>query len=58
MSAGLIALLCSAGAATWVFTKLQNRTGYGNNRDAIIGAVVVFVICFIVVFSLAHMLLK
>lgn len=58
MSAALVALLVSLGGATWVYTKLQNKTGYGNNRSAIIGAAVVFVIAFIVVFSVGHMILK
>lgn len=58
MSAALVALLVSLGGATWVYTKLQNKTGYGNNRSAIIGSAVVFVIAFIVVFSVGHMILK
>lgn len=58
MSAALVALLVSLGGATWVYTKLQNKTGYGNNQSAIIGAAVVFVIAFIVVFSVGHMILK
>jgi len=58
VSAALVALLVSLGGATWVYTKLQNKTGYGNNRSAIIGSAVVFVIAFIVVFSVGHMILK
>ena len=58
MSATLVALLVSLGSATWVYNKLRNKTGYGNNQSAIIGAAVVFIIAFIVVFSLSHMLLK
>jgi hypothetical protein len=57
MSAALIAFLFSVGASTWVFTKLQNKTGYGNNKSAFTGAAVVFVIAFILLFTLSHMLL-
>lgn len=57
MSAGIIAFLVAISSATWVFTKLQNKTGYGNNRDALVGAVVVFALAFVVVFSLAHALM-
>jgi hypothetical protein len=56
MSAFLLALLFSLGASTWVYTKLQNKTGYGNQKNALIGSGVCFVILFIVVFSLAKML--
>jgi uncharacterized membrane protein YjjP (DUF1212 family) len=51
------ALLASMSASVWVFTKLQSRTGYGNSQNAMIGAAVVFVLGFVVIFSLAHMLL-
>jgi uncharacterized membrane protein SpoIIM required for sporulation len=58
MTAALLALLIAGGSSVWIFTKLQNRTGYGNNQNAIIGAAVVFVLLFVVVFSLGHMVLK
>jgi len=58
MSAGFVAFLAAISASVWTFTKLQNKTGYGNNQSAITGAAVVFVLAFIVVFSLGHMLLK
>lgn len=58
MSAAFIAVLVSLGVATWVYDKLRNKTGYGNNRSAVIGAAVVFVLAFIVIFSLSHMILK
>ena len=57
MNATLVAFLFSAGASTWVFTKLQNKTGYGNNKSALQGAAIVFVIVFILVFTLGRMLL-
>lgn len=58
MSTALVALFVSLGGSTWVYTKLQNKTGYGNNRSAIIGAAMVFVVAFIVVFSVGHSLMK
>lgn len=58
MSAFLLAFLVAISGGTWVFAKLQNRTGYGNNQNAFIGAAVTGGILFIVVFTLAHMLLK
>lgn len=53
----LLALIASASASVWVFKKLQNRTGYGNSKNAMIGAAVVLGFGFVVVFSLAHLLL-
>ena len=46
----LTSLLLSVGAATWVYTKLQQRTGYGNSRNAIIGATLVGLLLFSVVY--------
>lgn len=54
MSAALIAFLFSIGTSTWVFVKLHGKTGYGNSQSAFIGAGVVFVIAFIVIFTLMH----
>jgi hypothetical protein len=58
VSAGVLAFIVALSSSVWVFTKLQNKTGYGNNSNAIKGAAVVFIIAFIVVFTLAHSLLK
>jgi hydrogenase-4 membrane subunit HyfE len=52
----LFALIASFSVSVWIFTKLQNKTGYGNNKNAMIGAAVVFVLGFIVIFSLANLL--
>lgn len=46
----LTSLLLSVGAATWVYTKLQQRTGYGNSRNAIIGAALMGLLLFSVVY--------
>lgn len=53
MSPALVALLFSIGAGTWVYTKLQQRTGYGNSSSAIKGALIVALISFVVVFTTA-----
>jgi len=37
MSAGFVAFLAAISASVWTFTKLQNKTGYGNNQSAITG---------------------
>lgn len=58
MSAALLALLVSGGSSVWVYTKLQGRTGYGNSKAAAQGAAIVFVLGFIVIFTLAHLILK
>lgn len=56
MSAVLVAFLASLGGSVWIFTKLQDKTGSGNYKNALIGTLVVFVILFIVVFTLFKML--
>lgn len=57
MNAFFIALLFSVGAGTWVYTKLQNRTGYGNNQASLKGAAVAAGICFVVLFTIAWTIL-
>lgn len=58
MSAALLALLIAGGGSVWIYTKLQNHTGYGNSKNAVIGALVTFAVGFIVIFTLARMFLK
>lgn len=58
MNAAFLALLIAGGGAVWIYTKLQNRTGYGNSKNAATGALVAFVLGFIVVFTIAKMILK
>lgn len=58
MSAALLALLVAGGCSVWVYTKLQNRTGYSNNKSAIQGSAVVFIVGFIVVLTIARMVLR
>lgn len=50
MGAFLTAFLVSVGAGVWIFTKLQQRTGYGNNKNAIIGAVSATIAIFVVAY--------
>lgn len=57
MNAFFIALLLSVGAATWIYTKLQQRTGYGNGGSALKGAAVAGGIVFVVTLSIASLVL-
>ncbi|MGB4967775.1 MAG: hypothetical protein WBO35_06275 [Candidatus Saccharimonadales bacterium] len=50
MGSFFISLLFAVGAATWVYTKLQQKTGYGNSQSALIGAAVTGVGLFLVMF--------
>lgn len=34
------AFLLAVGGGTWTYTKLQQHTGYGNSKNAVIGAAV------------------
>lgn len=52
----LIAVFFALGAATWVYTKLQQRTGYGNNQSALTGAAVVGAALFVIMFLTAKLL--
>jgi Co/Zn/Cd efflux system component len=56
MSAFITALLLALGAGTWIYTKLQQRTGYGNSKSALQGAAVSGVLIFIVTFVTAMFL--
>lgn len=57
MSAFIIALLAAIGGGTWVFTRLQNKTGYGNSKTALTGSAIAGLGIFIFVFSIALMIL-
>ncbi len=57
MSAFFVALLFSVGAGTWVYTKLQRRTGYGNGQEALKGAAIAGAIAFFVVLTVGFTLL-
>jgi len=55
MGAFFIALLFAIGASTWIYVKMQQKTGYGNNQTALVGAAVSGLLLFIVVFMTAKM---
>ncbi len=44
------AFLLGVGGGTWLYTKLQQRTGYGNNKNALIGATVAALGLFLLVY--------
>jgi|GEM_PF-1009888 len=50
MSIFLISLMLAGGTATWLYTKFSRRSGGGNNGSAIVGAVVVGIVLFIVLY--------
>lgn len=50
-----VALVFAIGVGAWSYTKLQQRTGYGNSTAALKGAAVVAIISFVVVFSIGKM---
>ena len=53
MSPFFVALLFAVGTATWVYTQLQRRTGYGNNGAALKGAAIAGGIAFVVMFTIS-----
>lgn len=57
MSSWLIALMFSIGASTWIFSKLQQNNGYGNNQSALIGATVSGVIIFIIMYMILNIVM-
>jgi hypothetical protein len=53
MTPFLIAFFIALGAGAWIFTKLQQKTGYGNGRTTWTGTIIsVLVIFFVVYISL------
>ena len=52
MSGFLIALLAAISVGTWIYTKLVKSNGDVNLRNNIIGASVIGLIVFLVVFTL------
>ncbi len=55
MGAFFTALLLAVGVGTWIFTKLQQRTGYGNSRGALIGAGIAAFGVFLLVYLTARL---
>ncbi|MBP9853211.1 MAG: hypothetical protein QG629_432 [Patescibacteria group bacterium] len=57
MGAFVTALLVAIGSGVWVYTKLAQRTGYGNEKNAYIGAGVVALIVLLVAFSILSIIM-
>lgn len=55
MSNGLVAFLFAIGAAAWVYSKFNRKTG-GNTQSAVIGAGVVGLVVFVLAFTLLALL--
>lgn len=49
-------VLFAAGAGVWIYTKLQQRTGYGNSSSAAKGAIISALLIFVIVFVTAMFL--
>lgn len=54
MSAGLIALFFGLGVGAWTYNKLRGHAGSGNQQTAVMAAAAVFVVGFVVLFTLIH----
>jgi len=52
MGAVFIALITAISSATFIYTKMARQTGYGNTKNAVIGAVVAAVVIFLVVLGI------
>lgn len=46
----LTSLFLAIGTSVWIFSKLQQNTGNGNSRNALIGATVVGIVLYGVVY--------
>jgi hypothetical protein len=53
----LLSLLIAICGGVFIYTRLQQRTGYGNSRSAAQGAAITALIIFVLVFSLSTFLL-
>lgn len=50
MTPFLIATFISLGAGAWIFTKLQQKTGYGNGRTAWTGTILSVIAIFLFIY--------
>jgi uncharacterized protein HemY len=57
MGPGVISLLFTLGASTWVYTKLQRYSG-NNTKQSLIAVVVIALIIFFVMFSILSLIIK
>lgn len=51
MASWIVALLFAASIGTWIYTKMARQAGYGNSRNAYIGAGLAAATIFIVLLS-------
>lgn len=58
MGPGLVALFAALGAGGWTYSKLQQRSGYGNSQSALTGTAIVAIITFIVVFTIGQTIFR
>jgi hypothetical protein len=58
VKAALLAFLVAASVTTWAYTKLQNHTGYGNAQTTTKAAAMIFIVTFVVVFTIGQMILR
>jgi hypothetical protein len=52
MKAAIVALVVAISVSTWSYSKLQQRTGYGNGQAAFKGVILIFVMAFVVTFTI------
>jgi hypothetical protein len=57
MKAVLVAFLVALSVSVWSYTKLQRQTGQGNAKSTLQGVALIFVLAFIIVFTLGRSLL-
>ena len=57
MRALLVALVAAVGISCWSFVKLQQRSGHGNAQMALKATSLIFIIVFLVVFTIGQAVL-
>lgn len=50
MTPVLVAFFIALGAGAWIFTKLQQKTGYGNGRTTWTGTIISVIAIFLVIY--------
>ena len=54
MKAAFVAFLLALSVSAWSYAKLQHQTGHGNASAALKGAALIFVLTFLVAFTLSR----
>lgn len=57
MKAALLALVVAISVTVWSYTKLQSHTGYGNAKTTLKGASIIFVVTFVIAFTVGLIVL-